>query len=45
MKTYVGGVCVYDHEKFNQKDLKLVVTGPDGPGKAGRPLWKCPCCM
>ena len=45
MKTFVGGVCVFDREKFDENDLKYVVTGPDGPGRAGRPLWLCPCCM
>ena len=44
MKTFVGGVCVYDIEKEGKNVSDYIVTGPDGPGKSGRPLWSCPCC-
>lgn len=50
-QTYVGGTVVYDRnagkEASDRETLfcELVTTGPNGPGKSGRPLWKCPCCM
>ena len=45
MKTFVGGVCVYDIEKDGKNVSDCIVTGPNGPGKSGRPLWSCSCCM
>ena len=45
MQTFVGGVCVFDHEKIDYSTSQSILTGPNGPGKTGRPLWSCPCCM
>ena len=45
MQTFVGGVCVFDHEKIDYSTSQSILTGPNGPGKSGRPLWSCPCCM
>ena len=42
VNTFVGGRCAY--EKGAGGDPGCFVTGPDGAGKSGRPLWRCACC-